>query len=65
MAEAGVHFTWHEYNGQHAFIRDEGPRYDPALAFACYRHVIDLFERKLGEGDLPASATGAGGETRH
>lgn len=65
MAEAGVHFTWHEYNGQHAFIRDEGPRYDPALALACYRQVIDLFERKLGEGDLPAGATAAGGETRH
>jgi carboxymethylenebutenolidase len=60
LTEAGVSFTWHEYNAQHAFLRDEGPRYDPALALGCYRMAIDLFQRKLGEGDLPA-----GGETRH
>jgi carboxymethylenebutenolidase len=65
MHEAGVTFTWNEMNGQHAFIRDEGPRYDPALAMACYRMVIDLFKRKLGEGDLPAEPTAQGGETRH
>jgi carboxymethylenebutenolidase len=46
-----VTFTWHEYNGQHAFMRDEGPRYDPALALVNYRMVLDLFARKLGEGD--------------
>ncbi len=65
MTEAGVPFTWHEYNGQHAFLRDEGPRYDPALALTCYRLAIDLFQRKLGEGDLPAGPTGPTGETRH
>jgi carboxymethylenebutenolidase len=66
LEEAGVHFTWHEVNGQHAFIRDEGPRYDPELALSCYRLVIDLFRRKLGEGDRrpDAPATGAP-ETRH
>lgn len=32
LEEAGVTFTWHEFNGQHAFMRDEGPRYDPELA---------------------------------
>jgi carboxymethylenebutenolidase len=53
LQEAEVRFTWHEYNGQHAFLRDEGPRYDPALALGCYRMAIDLFARKLGEGDLP------------
>jgi carboxymethylenebutenolidase len=53
LQEAGVRFTWHEYNAQHAFLRDEGPRYDPALALGCYRMAIDLFVRKLGEGDLP------------
>ena len=50
MTEAGVHFTWHEWNGAHAFMRDEGPRYDPELALTCYRLVIDLFQRTLGEG---------------
>ncbi len=54
MSEAGVLFTWHEFNGAHAFLRDEGPRYDPALALTGYRMVVDLFKRKLGEGDVPS-----------
>lgn len=66
MADAGLHFTWHEFNGQHAFLRDEGHRYDPALAYLCYGLALELFNRKLGEGDLSASRNpGAGGETRH
>jgi carboxymethylenebutenolidase len=48
-SEAGINYTWHEFNGAHAFLRDEGPRYDPELALICYRMVIDLFKRKLGE----------------
>jgi len=51
MTEAGLHFTWHEFNAQHAFLRDEGHRYDPALAMTSYNLVLDLFKRKLGEGD--------------
>ena len=43
LRAAGTRFTWHEYNAAHAFLRDEGPRYDPALALSCYRMVIDLF----------------------
>ena len=54
MSAAGLHFTWHEFNGQHAFLRDEGPRYDPELALQCYQAVIGLFRRKLGPGDLRA-----------
>jgi carboxymethylenebutenolidase len=54
MSEAGVQFTWHEWNAQHAFLRDEGPRYDPALALVCQRMALDLFARKLGAGDLAA-----------
>jgi carboxymethylenebutenolidase len=65
LSEVGTTFTWHEVNGQHAFIRDEGPRYDPALAMTCYRLVIDLFKRKLGEGDLPQEKSGDAGESRH
>jgi len=64
MIEAQVFFTWHEFNGAHAFLRDEGPRYDPALALMCYRLAIDLFKRKLTEGDLPRAAS-AGAETKH
>ncbi|MCO6431356.1 MAG: dienelactone hydrolase family protein [Deltaproteobacteria bacterium] len=53
MSKSGVNFTWHEFNGAHAFIRDEGHRYDPVLALRCYSMAIELFKRKLGEGDLP------------
>jgi carboxymethylenebutenolidase len=52
ITDAGIWFTWHEFNGQHAFMRDEGPRYDPELARTCYGLVLDLFHRRLGEGDL-------------
>jgi carboxymethylenebutenolidase len=45
LVETKRNFTWHELNAAHAFMRDEGPRYDPALALACYRTVVDLFAR--------------------
>ncbi len=47
LVAAGVNFTWHEFNGQHAFLRDEGPRYDPALQLLCLRMALDLFQRTL------------------
>jgi carboxymethylenebutenolidase len=65
MNEMGVRFTWHEWNAQHAFLRDEGPRYDPALALVGYRMAIDLFARRLGEGDLPADPPAGEAEGRH
>jgi len=51
-------------NGAHAFLRDEGPRYDGALARQCYGLVLELFHRRLGLGDLMSDAPGAG-ERRH
>jgi len=45
LAETNRRFTWHELNAAHAFLRDEGPRYDPALALIAYRMAIDLFAR--------------------
>lgn len=65
LCEMNVNFTWHEFNGQHAFIRDEGHRYDPVLAMQCYQMALELFHRKLGEGDLPAKASGGAAESRH
>jgi carboxymethylenebutenolidase len=56
LAAAEINFTWHEFNGQHAFMRDEGQRYDPALARMCYDLVLELFQRRLGEGDLRGGA---------
>ncbi len=42
-----VNFTWHELNAPHAFMRDEGDRYDPELAMLAQRLVLDLFHRAL------------------
>jgi len=38
-------FEWHEFNAAHAFLRDEGNRYNPALA----RVGMALMLRFLGE----------------
>lgn len=65
MLKAGIHFTWHEFNAQHAFLRDEGHRYDPALAMTCYQMVINLFKRKLGEGDQRLAFETGTAETKH
>ena len=64
LNELGVRLSWHEVNGAHAFMRDEGPRYDPELAYSLYGLAFDFFHRKLGLGDLPVETAG-GGETRH
>ena len=63
LNDAGRHFQWHEFNAAHAFLRDEGPRYDPAVACICYDMVLELFVRKLGEGDW--HVTTASTETKH
>ena len=60
LADAGVNFQWHEFNAAHAFIRDEGPRYDPAAAQICYTMALELFKRRLGEGDLLAAPPASG-----
>jgi carboxymethylenebutenolidase len=62
---AGTNFTWHEFNAAHAFLRDEGVRYDPELARHCYGLTIDFFRRKLGEGDVRANVAAARAETKH
>jgi carboxymethylenebutenolidase len=47
LEEVGACYTWHEFNAAHAFMRDEGPRYDPALAYHCWGLVFELFHRCL------------------
>jgi len=47
LTAAGVTFTWHEFNAAHAFMRDEGERYDPACARLGYALIFDLFGRRL------------------
>jgi carboxymethylenebutenolidase len=64
LNELGLRISWHEVNGAHAFMRDEGPRYDPELAYSLYGLAFDFFHRKLGLGDLPVESSAAG-ESRH
>ncbi len=64
LEEVGARFSWHEVNGAHAFMRDEGPRYDAALAYQCWGLVFELFHRRLGWGDLAAQSP-ASTESRH
>ena len=64
LNELGTRLSWHEVNGAHAFMRDEGIRYDPELAHSLYGLVFNFFHRKLGEGDLSTIAT-TSTETRH
>jgi carboxymethylenebutenolidase len=47
LRASSVRFSWVELNAVHAFMRDEGPRYDPALADAGYGLALELFERAL------------------
>lgn len=54
ISDADRNFQWHEFNAAHAFIRDEGPRYDPALAQICFAMTLEMFKRRLGDGDLTA-----------
>jgi carboxymethylenebutenolidase len=48
LRAAGTNFTWHEFNAVHAFMRDEGPRFDPALAELGYAIALEMFGRVLG-----------------
>jgi carboxymethylenebutenolidase len=47
LVEVGCLFTWHEFNAQHAFMRDEGPRYDPEAARLGLEVALALFRRTL------------------
>lgn len=55
LTDHGVHFQWHEFNNAHAFLRDEGYRYDPAASQISYSMILELLNRKLGEGDVQNS----------
>lgn len=47
LDEAGIDFEWHEFDAAHAFLRDEGPRYNPALAHVCMSLLLRFFSEKL------------------
>lgn len=48
LEEVGANYEWHEFNAQHAFLRDEGPRYDPALFLQSMLLTLEFYRRTLG-----------------
>lgn len=47
LEDADMDFEWHEFNAAHAFLRDEGPRYNPALARVAMALLLRFFSEKL------------------
>lgn len=47
LTDANVKFEWHEVNGVHAFMRDEGDRYDAELQLLGYQMAIGFFRKNL------------------
>ena len=47
LEAVGACYEWHEVNAAHAFLRDEGARYDPALFAQATGWMLQLFERVL------------------
>lgn len=47
LEAVGSRYSWVEVNAAHAFLRDEGPRYDPVAAGQCLGMALELFQRKL------------------
>jgi carboxymethylenebutenolidase len=48
LAKSGVRHTYLELPGEHAFMRDEGPRYDSAMADRVFVEAIALYGRVFG-----------------
>ncbi len=48
LAKAGVRHRVLTVDGEHAFMRDEGPRYDAAAADQVYGEAVALFKRVIG-----------------
>ncbi len=45
LVEAGTKFSISLYEAEHAFMRDEGPRYDPEATDRAWSEMIDFFRR--------------------
>lgn len=47
LTDSKINFEWHEFNGVHAFMRDEGERYDAELQLLGYQMAIGFFRKHL------------------
>lgn len=48
LEDAEADFEWHEFNAAHAFLRDEGVRYNPALARVALALLLRFLAEKIG-----------------
>ena len=48
LRDSGVDFKIRQFTGEHAFMRDEGPRYDPEAADQAFAAMIALFRSVFG-----------------
>jgi carboxymethylenebutenolidase len=48
LQASGVRQTYLELHGEHAFMRDEGARYDPQMADRVFEEAIALYRRTFG-----------------
>jgi carboxymethylenebutenolidase len=49
LEAAEANFQWHEFNGAHAFARDEGPRHDAAATRLGLSLALELFQQRVTE----------------
>jgi carboxymethylenebutenolidase len=47
LSAAGTRHRWHEFQADHAFMRDAGPAYDAEVALDCLTDTVSLFRRNL------------------
>jgi carboxymethylenebutenolidase len=56
LQSSGVRHRYLELPGEHAFMRDEGARYDPEMADRVFVEAIALYRRTFGANTEPSSA---------
>ena len=47
MEAAGARSRWSEYDAEHAFGRDIGPRFDPEATDQAFAETVSFFRRVL------------------
>jgi carboxymethylenebutenolidase len=47
LEQAGTRFRWSEYEAEHAFGRDIGPRYDPEATDRAFEETVALLRESL------------------
>ena len=49
LTEAGVQYVERTYDAEHAFMRDEGPRYDPESTDLAFAEMIKFYRNLFNE----------------